>query len=557
MLKHFDKLHSPIKPALTYQSLDDQRLRFVQNGWAHVVARSLWDLWSNESFISLSERSELDNIEPFDEWEELACFASHYFLLTATVEMTDAYDHGASKGGEDRSPTRLQSAEQRSALALRSDYGSHPMGRGCRRYGASYLDSKSRIVHHGGHGLNGRLSDFDEYVHPTVGSLASKQQGPPAREVICHTVTELADGSRLLAGGRTSPDHASPSCFLCKDRSWCQVAGLPRGTYRHGATPFQSGVLVYGGRHDSRMISDDWIFWALGYPWRKIEATGDTLGARFGFSMVLLEPDSELGKRLKVNGLVSGGIGHERRVLSDLYGITMHKEDEGSFHIECENLTPRLRFQGVRQNCFGRFGGKMITRGSHVLILGGVGASGVIPQENEILRLDASLTVSCVKCIMRPRPLLLGFEIQKDPRTDSLLLFGGGAVCFSFGTCWNRGLYEITSCEVDHVTDSGWRLLENNMPCIDETTVAIPKSDQSDIDPLHRNCKTSGTLSVKRKSLASAEDFVNIKNERNPLIFEGLDMGPCVRLWTTDYLKGKIGSNHTVRQLRPFCRLST
>src|SRR5271156_5877915 len=83
MLHHFEKLNTPLRSIHAYSGAHDQTQRFFAAGYTTVRVQSLWELWSDPDFLSPSQRLALDKVEPFDEWEELALFASHYFLLTA------------------------------------------------------------------------------------------------------------------------------------------------------------------------------------------------------------------------------------------------------------------------------------------------------------------------------------------------------------------------------------------------------------------------------------------------------------------------------------------
>jgi hypothetical protein len=78
MLKHFDKLHSPIHAVQKYPLLNQQVSRFTNAGWSQVeIARNLWDLWSDDGFTSPTLRRGLDTIEPFE-----------YVALPTTGRMT-------------------------------------------------------------------------------------------------------------------------------------------------------------------------------------------------------------------------------------------------------------------------------------------------------------------------------------------------------------------------------------------------------------------------------------------------------------------------------------
>lgn len=83
MLKHFEKLGSPLRTVLKYPGNHTQSQRFFAAGFQNIESQNLWELWGNPAFLSPSQRMALDHIEPFDEWEEFALFASHYTFLIA------------------------------------------------------------------------------------------------------------------------------------------------------------------------------------------------------------------------------------------------------------------------------------------------------------------------------------------------------------------------------------------------------------------------------------------------------------------------------------------
>ncbi|KAM3514848.1 hypothetical protein MY11210_001453 [Beauveria gryllotalpidicola] len=85
MLLHFDKLKTPPRSVGCYPSINDQSQRFKSRGWPSVRIWDLWDAWSCGEFVNAQERVALDDIEPFDEWEEFMLFARHYFVLHASA----------------------------------------------------------------------------------------------------------------------------------------------------------------------------------------------------------------------------------------------------------------------------------------------------------------------------------------------------------------------------------------------------------------------------------------------------------------------------------------
>lgn len=58
-------------------------------------------------------------------------------------------------------------------------------------------------------------------------------------------------------------------------------------------------------------------------------------------------------------------------------------------------------------------------------------------------------------------------------------------------------------------------------------------------------------ISVPRVRIGSAVDFDQILRSAKPAILEGLDLGPCENLWTSDYLKKKVGTDREVSFTEP------
>lgn len=90
-----------------------------------------------------------------------------------------------------------------------------------------------------------------------------------------------------------------------------------------------------------------------------------------------------------------------------------------------------------------RLGAACVQDHNRVVILGGVGCSGVVSQEDEILVCtleDAKLQVTGRITIPTtgdntniPRPLIVGSSVA-NLQNGQVIILGGGATCFSMGT---------------------------------------------------------------------------------------------------------------------------
>ncbi|KAI8304207.1 tRNA wybutosine-synthesizing protein 4 [Colletotrichum sp. SAR11_59] len=129
MLKHFNKLNTPIKSVHRYPSVASQEARFGTLGWSAAESWTLWEAWADDLFMTSEERRALDVVEPFDEWEEFALFASHYVVILASTFGPDHGRHISQKPGDSTIPS------YQTHMKL-SKYEAH---RGHRRFGAAML----------------------------------------------------------------------------------------------------------------------------------------------------------------------------------------------------------------------------------------------------------------------------------------------------------------------------------------------------------------------------------------------------------------------------------
>src|SRR5690348_1766071 len=94
-----------------------------------------------------------------------------------------------------------------------------------------------------------------------------------------------------------------------------------------------------------------------------------------------------------------------------------------------------------------RFGASWANCEGQLLLVGGIISHTVTPERGEIVVLDFENEIGQPKAKLTDverhskRPLLIGHSITTSGK--SLIIMGGGAVCFSFGTFWNRGCYTV------------------------------------------------------------------------------------------------------------------
>jgi tRNA wybutosine-synthesizing protein 4 len=606
MLKHFEKLQAPLRSILQYPTLEKQLERFFESGWETVRAKSLWECWQGSTFTS-AERRRLDSVESFDEWEEFALFASHYFILEARSigdpdsGWKEVYEAEMQHQDDEELETMPPVPEALSSLRLTYHEASKVKGR--RRYGAVLNQKDSVIGLHGGLGSKSRLRSTDVYGNPNKSPFELCLPPSEVSARMLHTITYLSDDECLLVGGRSSPDKAMVDCWLRKMNCWRPVSDLPTARYRHCATKVGSldgppGVLVHGGKQNASHVLGDWLLWepSTGWQYPGLNGQNGMLPApRFSASLVCLENSK---------GLLFGGISEDGRVLRDIWFWKLSRCD-GRPLLEFQNHTKSFE----RHNSTGthnldgsiidRFGAVAWPVKGGLTVVGGISTYGAHEIWNEIVHirfqkavdgvysraaLDYPYThpaagvregiamegfrttegataeqpgtdsayeyisdrVSLLKwstfCQVPVRPLLVGHAaVVADAKR--VVIFGGGAVCFSFGTHWNEGTWSL------HETSE----TEDRTPWV---LLAADQEKERHMEPnhaiQHNSAQVKGYLRAsERIEIKSATEFDELVAKSQPVILKNMDIGPCVNLWTVEYLRSEIGSDRIVSVSNP------
>lgn len=539
-MKHFKKLGAPLYSIHEYPTLDQQEQRFKEAGWAHANARSLWDLWSDDEFLGSSVRASLDAVESFDEWEEFALFASHYFLLHASTKKPTTTDdsHEAIHGD-----TSQCKASDKYVLLPHC-----PPGGDQRRYGALISDGDGSLGHHGGLGRQTRLASTSLY---SQSQSTTKPSYPfPSREItarMCHTVTFLNDNAGLLAGGRTSPAGGFQDCWLRQKDQWQPIQSLPEPRYRHCAakvTPKANSepVLIYGGKTSDGNMLDTWLLWGSnGNEWQAVETKNPEPCARFGACMASTDGTS---------GVLFGGIGKDNTILEDFWTWSLRQKHDGTLSLEFVDVTEKLQRSSHLYKYVCRFGATVNQAPGKLMIVGGVIPRQIVPADKEILLLDVpslsqadkpqNCTISSIGLgtnFPGPRPLLCG-HVSCVVNPDHILILGGGAVCFSFGTFWTEGTWLLKP--IDSSLENNWALIPENAQT-EKMPTALPSSSQT------ASLQTAeGIQTVPRTDVKKPAKFQQILRDGKPVVIEGSDIGPCTNLWTKEYMTNAVGSERKV-----------
>lgn len=556
MMAHFAKLRTPLGAVQTYPTTHAQKKRFEALGWLTVSATNLWQWWSSPEYLTSQERASLDSVEPFDEWEEFALFGCHYFLLVAD----NAKDLPKAE------PFLFQNPNSRhnfiEPLLANMAYSENPKAQGLRRFAATLPirvpgNSEDGIGNFAGMGASSRIATYDIYAMQQAESQPIKYQqssiAPSSR--VCHTITALGETGSLLVGGRSSPDDALADCWLYHKyiNIWERVDDLPQPQYRHSALDLGNGhVLVSSGRRNSRVIGSEFFVWSRQLGWRTcINLTDNqpplTYGAVFS---VFDSPASKLDR----SGILAGGLSNDGVVEQDVWewNLCDFTTSKPIIDFRRSSLFSDNKTQGIG---IARFGATTINHNGRVYVLGGVVKNEILNFSNEVSFFSASIsepTVAAATSItlapLTPRPLLIGASVAS--RGDTLVIMGGSAVCFSFGTFWNKGcftLYTKNSRCVQSQTiikdakpQSQWRY------CGISEAATVPSISAYPVPPTLHDPEQRGLIVVSRVMIRSANDFHQIVRAGKPVIIEGSSLGSCTDKWTTDYLKGRVGIDQKV-----------
>ena len=365
---------------------------------------------------------------------------------------------------------------------------------------------------------------------------------------MCHTVTTLPpkaggrQANRLVVGGRSSPYHALGDCWFQRVHVWERVEDLPKPLYRHCATSVtdrkgNNGVLIYGGKSNNGTVNSDWLLWRDVGGWTKLKCMENRLTPRFGAAM----SSDGLGC-----GLLFGGMAEDGTVLPEFWRWRI---DFAAETPEVE-ITAHFHESPALQQAICRFGACLVPARSSLYLVGGISRSGILPDDYNVLEILSSNPFHIQPMrIQRDSgtsiPLLIGHSSIWDG--DGLVVVGGGAVCFSFGNYSNPAVWKVL--RGGHTLASPWTLFDrHDWPDTEEQPQKRVK-----VTTTHRHGQTRmplndpAPLPVRKERMHNMKTFERLVHKAQPVVVEGLGLGCCSTVWTTEYLKREIGGDREVR----------
>lgn len=556
MLSHFDKLKTPIKSVFEYPTSLSQQRRFSSLGWTSVHVQSLWEAWTGSDYFSPEERARLNQVEPFDEWEEFALFAGHYCVVMASVSRDACIP---------TPPASDATVSHGASMSLKTTFQEYPRNRGKRRFAAAMelRDDIGEVFFADSFGLgtNNRLRSYDVYGPETSArQLAMRtRSGPGSR--LCHSTVDLCSSKSLLVGGRASPSAPLRDCWVFdkSSHSWSKSDDLPISLYRCGTARLgQSNMtLLIGGKSGTSTLFNGCLLHCPGSGWLKCSISGVRPIPTFGSSLVSLARcskgpvDADSSRHsLRFQGFMAGGVSEDGIVVEQVMSWSVTFQPGEMPDITFRAIHPSTQQPSAGLDAIHRFGAHAkLVDDRYLVLIGGIASHGIVSRTHEIMAFDMSEqeysvhSTACLEGIKDgdpvPRPLLVGCSVASSEE-DTLIIMGGGATCFSMGTYWNQGCYTISQFAAELTSLSPrekprpepWRLWET------VEWAGEPRHEQANADVK--------SVEVPRVALESAESFAEILNASKPVIIQGQGLGSCTTNWTAAYLVDKIGPDRKV-----------
>ncbi|KAK4439340.1 tRNA wybutosine-synthesizing protein 2/3/4 [Sesamum alatum] len=290
--------------------------------------------------------------------------------------------------------------------------------------------NQKKIIIFGGFGGIGRharrndllLLDTESGVMETIAAT-----GAPSPR-LGHTSSVIGDFIYVI-GGRADPMNILNEVWVFNNakKEWklLQCSGSlfpPR--HRHTAAVVSSKIYVFGGIDNEAVLSSLYVFDTDTSEWSEIEIQGDQPGHRHSHSM------DASGSKLYIFGGYNG-----EKALRDLY----------SFDIKT-GLWRKLKTNGQSPNT--RFSHLMFIYSNHIGIFGGCPVS----EHREMFLLDLQ-SESWKNIVVKSVEEGLFVRSTANVVGDDLIIIGGGASCYAFGTKFSEPLkinllQLMSSCDI-------------------------------------------------------------------------------------------------------------
>lgn len=398
MLYHFQHLTSPLQCVKTYSTKDLQKKRFQQY-FPVVEVIDLFESW--KQLVSPEKKTLVETVEEFDEWEEFIVFCQHYVVIHATNSSHSIFNESDS----------IEDPPVSGSLNIRAT------GELDLKFPAAASGSHGTYVHGG---MFQTRSGATHIVDDEGRISLTTTDGPEPR--MCHTLTNLGNGNLVLIGGRSRPGHDYNDVWIFDEQAatWSLIGSLPQGVSRHEAVALGEKSVLLLNKDTFFKIEIFDLIGNVRLDVQQLSVTGACLPSLSSCGMVY---DVKSKK-----GFVIGGLTDKLtpQFNSTLYEFTI---TPGSLSILPVMQSPH----------FERVGCLVKRIAQELIIIGGVGP---IPQNRATTTLRINLDTQSITALQIPvseweaAPVFIGLQLAGD------VIVGGGTVCYSFGSHYNK-VYKI------------------------------------------------------------------------------------------------------------------
>lgn len=428
MLYHFAHLRSPIQCVELYSTKLQQLQRF-QLYYNFAEVRNLFENW--QWLIEDDEiKGQMMQVEEFDEWEEFILFCQHYIVLHATNDERQlVYDEKLTHDfqvDEEEEERVVFEIDEGVKLSIDDRFDEEVDILQVKFPACSRLNDKVYV--HGG--LKQTRTNETIVVDYKSGKI-ERQLQDESREVIpkprmCHCLTNVG-GDLILSGGRTRPCDVKGDVYKFDGQHWSHIVQLDAPRARHSTVAINKDeVLIFGGLQESSNADPFIILNVKTNQILSLEPRGEYIENLNSATIVYNQDKNE--------GYIYGGFNecHLPNVNDRLYKFTI---DYDSNQIKLDVVLQHLMFARIGSQA------QLINNGNKLLIAGGVSSETILTSKTNIvtLQLDTLVfkSVEVPLNVSSKHPIILiGFGLVAMNQHLSLIV-GGGAVCYSFGSCYN------------------------------------------------------------------------------------------------------------------------
>lgn len=387
MLYHFGHLLSPLQCVEAYPSKEKQLDRFSKYFHFSEVL-DLFEAW--EHFFLIEEKRKVALVEDFDEWEELILYCQHYIILHATVSEQAIFPRPNPE-------FELPCTEPISLTCHSMDLSLNLKFPAASSSGAVYV--------HGG--LSQTRTDQLLKIEHSISVVTTKAKPSPR---MSHCMVSLDDGTLLLIGGRTRPGFQLSDVWLFStaNQEWSLLGNMPESMSRHSAVCISTGkALVF----------------ANGKFWEVTKAPFTVTEVATEGHIPLLKSYCIVYDSLSKTGYVIGGMENdiEPRLSGAMYKFVYGDTIAVSLFVESSHLA---RISAMA---------KLIE--SDLYLMGGTGKMS--PRRSDTI-LKISLSTEKVYAVPISDTVWKTFPVFVGSQLAGNTIVGGGAVCYTFGSSYNK-----------------------------------------------------------------------------------------------------------------------